>query len=82
MWNTRIKSPPLRDEHGALAEHVRVDGAVARRGDDLALDVPQHLLQRRPGDPPEVAVAEVVGCCIKQLLGNHHQRIQLLNLIY
>ena len=65
MWNTRIKSPPLRDEHGALAEHVCVDGAVARRGDDLALDVPQHLLQRRPGDPPEVAVAEVVGRCME-----------------
>ena len=62
----KTKSPPLRDEHGALAEDVGVDGAVARRRDDLALDVPQHLLQRRPRDPPEVAAAaEVVGRCLQ-----------------
>ena len=40
--------PPLADEHGALAEDVRVQLSVTARGDDLAFHVRQDQLQTVP----------------------------------
>lgn len=42
--------PAPRDEHGALAQHVRVDHAVALGADDLALHQAQHRHELVPGE--------------------------------